>query len=30
MRAYKHNGNHITVNTVTELEIAKQKIKKFN
>ena len=30
MRAYKHNGNHITVNTVTELEMAKQQIKRFN
>ena len=30
MRAYKHNGSHITVNTVAELEIAKQHIKIFN
>ena len=30
MKAYKHNGNHITVNTVTELEMAKQQIKRFN
>ena len=30
MRAYKHIGNHITVNTVAELEIAKKHIKIFN
>ena len=30
LRTYKHTGNHITINTITELEIAKQKIKKFN
>ena len=30
MKTYKHIGNHITVNTVTELELAKHKIKKFN
>ena len=29
MRAYKHSGNHITVNTVAELEIAKKNIKIF-
>tara|TARA_Y100000996_G_scaffold345801_1_gene283802 strand:- start:635 stop:1351 length:717 start_codon:yes stop_codon:yes gene_type:complete len=30
MRTYKHKGNHITVNTIEELEQAKRKIKKFN
>jgi glucose-1-phosphate cytidylyltransferase len=30
MKAYKHTGKHITINTVSELEIAKQQIKKFN
>jgi len=30
MRAYKHIGNHITVNTIAELEIAKKHIKIFN
>ena len=30
MKTYKHRGNHITVNTVAELEKAKQQIKKFN
>ena len=29
MRAYKHSGNHITVNTVAELEMAKKHIKIF-
>lgn len=29
LRAYKHKGNHITVNTIKELEQAKQKIKNF-
>ena len=30
MRSYKHKGNHITVNTIEELEQAKLKIKNFN
>ena len=30
MKAYKHTGKHITINTVSELEIAKQQINKFN
>ena len=30
MKTYKHRGNHITVNTLEELEKAKQQIKKFN
>jgi glucose-1-phosphate cytidylyltransferase len=30
MKTYKHTGKHITINTVSELEIAKQQIKKFN
>ncbi len=30
LRAYKHIGNHITVNTIAELELAKQNIKIFN
>ena len=30
MRAYKHRGDHITVNTIEELEQAKQQIKNFN
>lgn len=30
MRAYKHKGDHITVNTIEELEQAKQQIKNFN
>ena len=30
MKTYKHKGKHITINTVTELEKAKQEIKKFN
>ena len=30
MKTYKHKGNHITVNTLEELEKAKQQIKKFN
>ena len=29
MRAYKHIGSHITVNTIEELEQAKKQIKKF-
>ena len=30
MKTYKHRGKHITVNTLEELEKAKQQIKKFN
>ncbi len=30
MKTYKHKGNHITVNTLEELEKAKQQIKIFN
>ena len=30
MRTYKHVGNHITVNTIAELEIAKKNIKIFD
>ena len=30
MKTYKHRGNHVTVNTIEELEKAKQQIKKFN
>ena len=30
MKTYKHKGNHITVNTLEELENAKKKIKRFN
>ena len=30
MKTYKHKGKHITVNTLEELEKAKQQIKKFN
>ena len=30
MKTYKHKGKHITVNTLEELEEAKQQIKKFN
>ena len=30
MRAYKHRGSHITVNTIEELVKAKKQIKKFN
>ena len=29
MKAYKHKGKHITVNTVSELEEAKNQINKF-
>jgi glucose-1-phosphate cytidylyltransferase len=29
MKTYKHKGKHITINTLEELEIAKQQIKKF-
>ena len=29
MKAFKHTGKHITVNTISELEEAKTKIKKF-
>ena len=30
MKTYKHRGNHITVNTLAELEKAKKQIKQFN
>lgn len=30
IKAYKHLGNHITINTINELEKAKKEIKKFN
>ena len=30
MKTYKHRGNHITVNTLVELEKAKKHSKKFN
>ena len=30
MKAYKHRGKHITINTISELEKAKEEIKKFN
>ena len=30
MKAYKHIGKHITINTIAELEKAKKEIKKFN
>ncbi len=30
MKTYKHKGNHVTVNTLEELENAKKNIKKFN
>ena len=30
MKTYKHKGDHITVNTLEELEKAKQQIKIFN
>jgi glucose-1-phosphate cytidylyltransferase len=30
MKSYKHVGKHITINTITELDKAKQLIKKFN
>ena len=29
MKSYKHRGQHITINTISELEEAKKKIKKF-
>ena len=29
MKAFKHTGKHITVNTISELEEAKIQIKKF-
>ena len=29
MKAFKHIGKHITVNTISELEDAKLQIKKF-
>ena len=30
MRSFKHLGNHITINTIQELENARSQIKKFN
>jgi hypothetical protein len=30
MKTFKHYGKHITINTLTELDKAKQLIKKFN
>ena len=29
MKSYKHKGQHITINTISELEEAKKKIKMF-
>ena len=29
MKAFKHTGKHITINTISELEEAKLQIKKF-
>ena len=30
IKTFKHRGKHITINTLTELEKAKQEIKNFN
>ena len=30
MKTFKHNGKHITVNTISELENVKLQINKFN